>query len=64
MIICLKNKQTLQIDDFNFKCCIGKKGVTFKKKEGDKKHPKEYLKLKIYIIEKIELKNPKLFKMY
>ena len=63
MIIYLKNKQTLQIDDFNFKCCIGKKGVTLKKKKVIKKHPKEYLKLKIYIIEKIELKNPKLFKM-
>ena len=24
MTIILKNKQTLQIDDFTFKCCIGK----------------------------------------
>ena len=36
----LKNKHTLQIDDFKFRCCIGRKGLTFKKKEGDKKTPK------------------------
>lgn len=40
MIILLKNKQTLQIDEFVFKCCIGKNGLSFKKKEGDKKTPK------------------------
>jgi len=40
MIIYLKNKQTLQVDDFYFKCCIGKKGLTFKKREGDQKTPK------------------------
>jgi len=40
MIIYLKKKQTLQVDEFNFKCCIGKNGLTFKKKEGDQKTPK------------------------
>ena len=40
MIIFLKKKHTLQIDDFNFKCSIGKKGFTRNKKEGDKKTPK------------------------
>ena len=40
MIITLKNKHTLQIDDFTFRCCIGKKGLTLKKKEGDNKTPK------------------------
>ena len=40
MIIHLKNKHTLQIDDFNFKCSIGKNGLTTKKIEGDKKTPK------------------------
>ena len=40
MIISLKNKHTLQIDDFYLECCVGKKGLTFKKKEGDKKTPK------------------------
>ena len=40
MLIFLKNKQTLSIDEFNFKCCIGKKGSTYNKKEGDFKTPK------------------------
>ena len=40
MTIFVKNKQTLQIDEFKFKCCIGKKGSTINKKEGDKKTPK------------------------
>ena len=40
MTIFIKNKHTLQIDEFKFRCCIGKKGSTSKKKEGDKKTPK------------------------
>ena len=40
MTIFLKNKHTLQIDDFYFKCCIGKNGASNKKKEGDKKTPR------------------------
>jgi len=40
MTIILKNKETLNYDDFFFKCCIGKKGLTKKKIEGDKKTPK------------------------
>ncbi len=40
MTIFVKNKHTLQIDEFKFKCCIGKKGTTRNKKEGDKKTPK------------------------
>tara|TARA_Y100001970_G_scaffold4032_1_gene4727 strand:+ start:1631 stop:2125 length:495 start_codon:yes stop_codon:yes gene_type:complete len=40
MTIFIKNKHTLQIDDFKFKCCIGKKGSTKRKKEGDRKTPK------------------------
>ena len=39
MIIYLKNKHTLQIDDFSFKCCIGKNGLSKSKVEGDKKTP-------------------------
>ncbi len=39
MIIYLKNKHSLTIDDFNFKCCIGKNGTSKKKREGDKKTP-------------------------
>ena len=40
MTILVKNKHTLQIDDFKFRCSIGKKGFTKNKKEGDKKTPK------------------------
>ena len=40
MIIFLKNKHTLQIDDFYFKCCIGKNGLSRRKTEGDNKTPK------------------------
>ena len=35
MRIIVKNKETLLYDDFKFKCCIGKKGFSIKKKEGD-----------------------------
>ena len=45
MIILVKNKHTLQIDEFKFKCCIGKKGSTKTKKEGDKKTPKGTFKI-------------------
>ena len=40
MIIHLKNKHTLKVDEFYFKCSIGKNGLSLKKKEGDKKTPK------------------------
>ena len=39
MTILVKNKHTLQIDEFKFRCCIGKKGSTKCKKEGDNKTP-------------------------
>ena len=39
MTIFVKNKHTLIIDEFVFKCCIGKKGLSITKKEGDKKTP-------------------------
>ncbi len=45
MTILVKNKHTLQIDKFNFRCCIGKKGSTGNKKEGDKKTPKGTFKI-------------------
>ena len=35
MLLKLKNKEHLIIDDFKFKCSIGKKGLKSKKKEGD-----------------------------
>ena len=40
MTILIKNKHTLQVDEFKFKCSIGKKGSTINKNEGDKKTPK------------------------
>ena len=45
MTIFLKNKHTLQIDDFKFRCSIGKNGITTKKKEGDKKTPRGFYSL-------------------
>ena len=39
MTIFVKNKHTLEIEEFKFKCCIGKRGSTSNKKEGDKKTP-------------------------
>ena len=40
MLIRLKNKDKLIIDDFKFKCCIGKNGLKKQKKEGDYSTPK------------------------
>ena len=40
MIIYLENKHTLRVDDFKLKCCVGKRGLTTNKKEGDKRTPK------------------------
>ena len=45
MIIFVKNKYTLQVDDFYFECCVGKKGISINKKEGDKKTPKGLFKI-------------------
>ena len=45
MTIFIKNKYTLQIDEFTFRCCIGEKGSTKNKKEGDKKTPKGTFKI-------------------
>ena len=39
MTIILKNKDTLLIEDFKIKCCVGKNGLTSNKVEGDKKTP-------------------------
>ena len=69
MTILVKNKHTLQIDEFKFKCCIGKKGSTKNKKEGDKKTPrgifeignlyyrKDYIKKPTTLLKCIEIKN-------
>ena len=46
MLIKLKNKDTLKFDDFVFKCTIGKKGISSKKKEGDLCTPKGTFSIK------------------
>ena len=46
MIIHVKNKNTLIIDDFKLKCCIGKNGLNSNKKEGDYSTPKGLFNLK------------------
>ena len=58
MIITLKNKHTLQIDDFIFKCCIGKKGLTINKKEGDNKTPRGKFKIGNLYFRKDKMKKP------
>jgi L,D-peptidoglycan transpeptidase YkuD (ErfK/YbiS/YcfS/YnhG family) len=46
MIIHVKNKDTLIIDDFKLKCSIGKNGLNSNKKEGDYSTPKGLYDLK------------------
>ena len=58
MTIFVKNKHTLQIDDFEFKCCIGKNGSTFKKREGDKKTPKGMFEIEKLYFRKDRIKRP------
>jgi len=58
MIIFIKNKHSLHVDDFKFKCCIGKKGSTSKKNEGDKKTPKGSFKIENLYFRKDRIKKP------
>ena len=58
MTIFVKNKHTLQIDEFKFKCCIGKKGSTKNKKEGDKKTPKGTFEIQHLYFRKDRKKKP------
>tara|TARA_B100000035_G_C20955488_1_gene533994 strand:+ start:434 stop:928 length:495 start_codon:yes stop_codon:yes gene_type:complete len=58
MTILIKNKHTLKIDDFIFRCCIGKEGTTFFKKEGDKKTPKGTFKIENLYFREDRLKKP------
>jgi L,D-peptidoglycan transpeptidase YkuD (ErfK/YbiS/YcfS/YnhG family) len=46
MIIHVPNKNTLIIDDFKLRCCIGKKGINPNKKEGDYSTPKGLFNLR------------------
>ena len=58
MLIILKNKDTLVVDDFTFKCCIGQKGLTYKKIEGDKKTPRGIFSLGSLFYRKDRNKKP------
>ena len=49
MLLKLKNKEHLIVDEFKFKCSIGKKGLKSKKVEGDNCTPKGNFKIgKVY----------------
>ncbi len=58
MTIFVKNKYTLHIDEFKFKCCIGKKGSTKKKKEGDNKTPRGTFKIEHLYFRKDRMEKP------
>ena len=58
MTIFVKNKQTLQIDEFKFKCCIGKNGSTTNKREGDNKTPKGIFEIENLYFRKNRIKKP------
>ena len=58
MTIIVKDKHTLQIDEFKFRCCIGINGSTRRKKEGDKKTPKGTYKIENLYFRKDRKKKP------
>ena len=59
MIIHVKNKNTLIIDDFKLRCCIGTSGINSNKKEGDHSTPKGLFKLKKLYFRKDRVGIPK-----
>ncbi len=58
MLINIKNKDTLIIDDFSFKCSLGKNGIRINKKEGDLSTPKG-----IYTIKKLFYRSDRIKKI-
>ena len=58
MTIFLKNKHTIQVNDFYFKCSIGKNGISKRKKEGDKKTPNGTFQISHLYFRKDKLKKP------
>ena len=58
MIIYLKNKHTLKIDDFHIKCSIGKNGLSRHKVEGDEKTPIGQFKLEHLYYRKDRINKP------
>ena len=59
MQIVIKKNNTLLFDKFEFKCVIGKGGVTTNKMEGDKKTPKGVYSLGPLYYRKDKFSNPK-----
>ena len=59
MIIHVLNKNTLIIDDFILRCCIGKKGLNYNKKEGDYSTPRGLFNLKKLYFRKDRVGIPK-----
>ena len=59
MIIHVKNKNTLIIDDFKLKCCVGKNGLKYNKIEGDYSTPKGLFDLKKLYFRKDRVGIPK-----
>ena len=59
MIIHIKNKNSLIIDDFKLKCCIGKNGLNAYKREGDFSTPKGIFNLKKLYFRKDRVGFPK-----
>ena len=58
MQLILKNKDTLLLGEFKFKCSIGKNGLTSNKIEGDKKTPKGIYSLGPLFYRKDKFGNP------
>ena len=59
MIIHVTNKNTLIIDDFKLRCCVGKNGLNSNKKEGDFSTPKGLFDLKKLYFRKDRVGIPK-----
>ena len=58
MLIRLKNKDKLIVEDFKFKCCIGKSGTKKSKIEGDNSTPKGTFTLGTLYYRKDRVKKP------
>ena len=59
MLISLKNKYSIKVDDFIFRCCVGKNGITKFKKEGDLKTPKGTFEIENLYYRKDRIEKPK-----
>ena len=58
MLIKIKNKDHLIVDDFTFKCAIGKNNIKSKKKEGDKSTPRGIFSIGKLYYRKDRVKKP------